>query len=186
MRTGFFAIFLALAVLFAGQTAQAQKRLTLEVPVAFNFSGAISGGADSVSGYTVGWAFSQNFGIDYSTITAEASDPASGLNPSVSYTFVDLFAQWMGWGWDWQVGYGMGSVTVDPFTDFLANNYTVDDGDATRFFVSVGWPASKSWTFNVGYHLISAESPNLYQNAVPQGVWDLSGSAWTLGAQWLY
>ena len=183
MRRLVLIALLGVGTLLLTPAAQAQSRLFLATPIGMKFSGDISGSAESVSGYALGYGFSFHLGLGVDRLRARANDQTNGLRTELTYKFTDVFAFWRGYGLDWQVGYGKGHVEVAPFTDPSSNSITVDRADASQKFITVGYPLGQSFTVHLGYHLISADSPNINVNGTSAGPFNLDAKAYTLGAQ---
>lgn len=179
-------LLLGLGLCLGGQPARADARLFVDLPIALDFEGDIEGGAESVSGYAVGWGFPLHVGLDVAEFTGTANDTQKNVKTDVTYSFVDAFIFFKGWGWDWQVGYGEGDVEVAAFQDTTGTQFTVDTADATQWFLSIGWPLAQRWTVHVGYRNISADETQIRSTSGFVGPYDLSASAWTLGLQLVF
>ncbi len=162
-------------------------RIYVGIPVSFEFDagGAIEGTAQSVTGIILGYGFDFNVGLGAESYAATIDDETSGVKTDVAYSFIDLFAWVRTLGLDWQVGYGIGDVKFDSFSDNGGNTYSGESGDATQWFITAGLPFSKNFTVHAGYHKVSAESDVLINDTTPD-TFDLSGQVISLGVQYVF
>ena len=172
-----------LASVAAGAVPAFALSVSLDVPFQYSFNDG--GKADSVSGYKVGFGLplsTLGLGIGYENYAAKQS--SSGVDSTATFTFYDLFLELPfpfvhitaggGWGKDEvKVKGDIGTASIDD----------KNDGNASQYFVSLGFPIFPLVDLHVGYHKISADKVKLDLGGTAPSEVDASGEMWSAGVR---
>ena len=176
-----------LASVAAGAAPAFALSLSLDVPFQYSFENG--GKADSVSGYKVGLGLPLfpviGVGIGYENY--EAKDSEGSLDSSVQFTFYDLFLEVPFPFVNVTVGAGWGKQTIKAEGDVLIGGAISsvneeEEGNASQYFLSLGYPIFPLVDIHVGYHVIDAEKLDFNFGGIPAES-DASGTMWSAGVR---
>jgi hypothetical protein len=188
MRSTRLALLVLLGLTLLAEPGRAQiKRgphFYAETPVSLKFSGDISGPAAGKSGYVLDLGLALHLGVGVTSFVAQANDRDHDIHTEIRYRLFDVFTFFDTGDFSWRVGYGKGTLHVQPFLTKVGDSYAPQDGDAKQVYVTVGYFLTQDFALDLGYHSLSAQSEHLIQNGFfDLGTFKVNASAVTAGLQ---